>query len=86
MIKIKNSHTAGIWLYPGCEVNSSSSVQQQGGDIHVTIVSRNVQRGETTLIGKERIERDRVKGKEVRECRTAHHEKEKSKMKVNKRK
>lgn len=45
-----------------------------------------MQRGETTLIGKERIERDRVKGKEVRECRTAHHEKEKSKTKVNERK
>lgn len=35
--------------YPGCEVHCSSSVQQQGGDIHVTIVSSDVQRGEPTL-------------------------------------
>lgn len=43
--------------YPGCEVHSSSSVQQQGGDIHVTIVSRDVQRGEPTL-----SETDKEKG------------------------
>lgn len=38
-----------FWLYPGCEVHSSSSVQQQGRDIHVAIVSSNVQGGETAL-------------------------------------
>lgn len=43
-------------VYPGCEVHSSSSVQQQGGDIHVTIVSRNVQRGESTLFETKRRE------------------------------
>lgn len=52
-------------LYPGCEVYSSSSVQQQGGDIHVTIVSRDVQRGEPTLFDtdKERGGKERVSGK-----------------------
>lgn len=45
-------------LYPGCEVHSSSSVQQQGGDIHITIVSRDVQRGEPTLFEMDREERD----------------------------
>lgn len=52
--------------YPGCEVHSSSSVQQQGGDIHVTIVSRDVQRGEPTLFetDKERGGKERVRGKE----------------------
>lgn len=51
--------------YPGCEVHSSSSVQQQGGDIHVTIVSCDVQRGEPTLFDtyKERGGRKRVRGK-----------------------
>lgn len=55
-----------MWLYPGCEVYSSSSVQQQGGDIHITIVSRDVQRGEPTLFqidkergGKESISEER---------------------------
>lgn len=51
--------------YPGCEVHSSSSVQQQGGDIHVTIVSRDVQRGEPTLFDtyKGRRGTKRVRGK-----------------------
>lgn len=78
----QNSSTVGIWLYPGCEVNSSSSVQQQGGDIHVTIVSSNVQRGEPTLFGRERTWRERrVKGKEVREQRSAVRRKRKAKPK-----
>ena len=53
-----------IGHYPRCEVHSSSSVQQQGGDIDVTIVSRDVQRGEPTLfdIDKERRERKKVRG------------------------
>lgn len=41
-----------IRLYPRCEVHSSSSVQQQGGDIHVTIVSCDVQGGKPTLFRK----------------------------------
>ena len=51
--------------YPGCEVHSGSSVQQQGGDIHVTIVSRDVQRGKPTLFDKdkERGGKERVRGK-----------------------
>lgn len=51
--------------YPGCEVDSSSSVQQQGGDIHVTIVSRYVQRGEPALF--ETGEEEEVGKKEKRE-------------------
>lgn len=43
-------------FYPGCEVHSCSSVQQQGGDIHVTIVSGDVQRGEPTLFETKREE------------------------------
>lgn len=43
MIVIK-SFCSGVemGLYPGREVNSSSSVQQQGGDVHVTVVSSDV--------------------------------------------
>lgn len=51
-------------LYPGCEVHSSSSVQQQGGDIHITIVSRDVQRGEPTLFEMDRGERDQERKRE----------------------
>lgn len=38
-----------LGLYPGCEVDSSSSVQQQGRDIHIAIVSSDVQGRETAL-------------------------------------
>lgn len=40
--------------YPGCEVNPSPSVQQQGGDVYIAIVCSNVQRGEPTLLAGER--------------------------------
>lgn len=54
--------------YPGCEVHSGSSVQQQRGDIHVAVVSRDVQRGEAALLEMEKrregeIERKRTKNK-----------------------
>lgn len=60
----KNSSRAGSF-YPGCEVHSSSSVQQQGGDIHITIVSRDVQRGEPTLFQMDREERDQGRKREA---------------------
>lgn len=45
-------------LYPGREVHSSSSVQQQRGDIHVTVVSCDVQRGEPALFHRRGERRD----------------------------
>lgn len=41
-------------LYPRCEVNGSSSVQQQSGDVHITVVSSDVQGSETTLFATDR--------------------------------
>lgn len=65
---LKGSITGSV--YPGCKVHSSSSVQQQGGDIHVTIVSRDVQRGEPTLFETKREEggkRDGERGERIYE-------------------
>lgn len=56
-------------VYPGCEVHSSSSVQQQGGDIHVTIVSGDVQRGEPTLFETDKKGGGRKKGRGWRKRR-----------------
>lgn len=41
------------FTHPSHEVHGSPSVQQKRGHVNVAIVSRNVERGETTLTGGE---------------------------------
>jgi len=47
---IENITFLGFRSYPGCEVYSRPSVEQQRGNINITVVSSNMQRSEATLL------------------------------------